>query len=57
MYMLQRICGTKYSPESLTRLENMGNPQNEYLVNLTFKDLRDPPHRDVEDFGIACNPN
>ena len=33
--MLQRICGTRYSPESLTRLENPGNPYNEYLVNLT----------------------
>ena len=24
--MLQRICGTRYSPESLTRLEVPGNP-------------------------------
>ena len=26
VYMLQRICGTRYSPESLTRSENPGNP-------------------------------
>ena len=26
VYMLQRICGTRYSPESLTHLENPGNP-------------------------------
>ena len=37
--MLQRICGTRYSPESLTHLENLGKPLNEYLVNLMFKDL------------------
>ena len=39
IYMLQRICGTRYSLESLTRLENPENPENEYLVNLMFKDL------------------
>ena len=26
IYMLQRSCGTTYSPKSLTRLENLGNP-------------------------------
>ena len=26
MYMLHRICGTCYSPESVTRLENPGKP-------------------------------
>ena len=26
VYILERICGTRYSPESLTRLENPGNP-------------------------------
>ena len=26
VYMLQRICGTRYFPESLTHLENYGNP-------------------------------
>ena len=26
IYMLQQTCGTRYSSESLTRLENPGNP-------------------------------
>ena len=26
VYMLQRICGTRYYPESLTRSDNPGNP-------------------------------
>ena len=30
IYMLQRICGNRYFPESLTRSENPGNPYNEY---------------------------